>query len=149
VSKHLPESEELEHIRQFLVEEKDWRIYQEIKDYFLTLYTRSQLFFGLITITLTITGFSGPAIAQSNLFSRLFLGLGIFLVLLSAITFAMGPLRIEWISRIQESTTRAIFEKALRRKNQRTLYYKISVMILTCGLLCYVGALIAFLTLGR
>lgn len=142
------EEQELKRLRQLLSNEQDWRIYQEIKDFFMTLYTRSQVFFGLIAITLTITGFSGPAIARSNEFSRLILGLGIFLVLLSAVTFALGPLRIEWISRMREQEIDAVFIAALRRKNRRTRYYRASIWILTVGLFCYVSALIGFLVAG-
>lgn len=149
MKKENPEKQELARIRQFLDSEDDWKIYQEIKDYFHTLYVRSQLFFGLITITLTITGFSGPSIAASNLFSRFFLAVGISLVLLSAITFALGPLKIEWISQIEEEDPDAILTTALQRRNTRTLYYKVSVIILTLGLLCYVGSLVAFLVVGH
>lgn len=143
------EKQELSRIYRLLENEKDWTVYQEIKDYFHTLYTRSQLFFGLITITLTITGFSGPSIAASNPFSRIFLAVGISLVLLSAITFAMGPLKIEWISQIADDSIQEVFQKALRRKSRRTRFYKISVVLLTIGLLCYVGSLVAFLILGH
>jgi hypothetical protein len=143
------EKQELARLYRLLENEKDWTVYQEIKDYFHTLYTRSQLFFGLITITLTITGFSGPSIAASNVFSRVFLGLGISLVLLSAITFAMGPLRIAWIIQIRDESLEEVFTKALQRKNNRTFYYKISVLILTAGLICYVASLVAFLILGH
>lgn len=149
MKKNTPEHEELARIRQFLDSKEHWTIYQEIKDYFHTLYVRSQLFFGLITITLTITGFSGPSIAASNVFSRIFLAVGISLVLLSAITFALGPLKIEWISQIKAEDPDTILTTALERRNSRTFYYKVSVIILTLGLLCYVGSLVAFLILGH
>ena len=57
---------------------------------FQVLQSRSQLLLTLATITLTITGFSGPRIADSNPFGGPLMAIGLCFVLLAV---AMIPLR--------------------------------------------------------
>ncbi len=51
---------------------------------------------GLVTISLTITGFSGPKIAASSTFSKISISYGLVFILVSAVLMLMGPLQLRW-----------------------------------------------------
>src|SRR4051812_31485428 len=64
---------------------------------FATIQSRTQLLLTLATITLTITGFSGPRIAESGEFARYSLVAGLGFVLL-AVAVLLSTLRIRWLT---------------------------------------------------
>ena len=59
------------------------------------LQTRSQFLLTIGTLTLTITGFSGPTIASASGFSAIGLSIGLLLVLCALILLLVGSLRIQ------------------------------------------------------
>ena len=48
------------------------KLFAVVKGSFALIQARAQMLLGLATICLTITGFSGPRMAQSNAYSRFF-----------------------------------------------------------------------------
>jgi len=112
---------------------------------FNVIQARSQLLLSLATITLTITGFSGPSIARTNLFARLALAGGISLVLASVIVLLLGTLRIRWVTQFDGPGTEAILIDILRERNRRTRYYQAELVLIVIGLFCYVISLVTFL----
>ncbi|MFA5687581.1 MAG: hypothetical protein WC959_00275 [Kiritimatiellales bacterium] len=142
--KKLSPSEELEFLKE--IYEADFaRIFSELKDMFATLHTRSQMLLGLATICLTITGFSGPRIAQSSVFGGVFIGLGLLLVLLSVTAVIAGPLHLRWASAWRAGTPDETVIEQLRRRNQKTALYKTAMVLLVAGLFNYLISLILFL----
>src|SRR5258708_27207082 len=79
---------------------------QVVRAQFLVIQTRCQLLLTLATITLTITGFSGPKIASSGLFSRIAMAAGLVLVL-AAVVILLSTLRIRWLTQFIEADERA------------------------------------------
>jgi len=64
----LTPEEELEFLKEIHGADDYSKLFSELKDAFALLQTRAQMLLGLATICLTITGFSGPRMAQSNVY---------------------------------------------------------------------------------
>ncbi len=71
-----------------------------LKQHFNVIQARSQLLLTICTLALTITGFSGPQIVQTNLFARYSMVLGIVFVLAAMLILLLGGLRIRWVSQM-------------------------------------------------
>ena len=116
-----------------------------VHDQFNVIQARSQFLLTLGTLTLTITGFSGPKIAETNLFSRYTIAVGILLVLLSLLILLLGTNRIRWITQIRAGQDRDTLVRILSYRNQKTRYYVVELYLLVLGLSCYVASVISFL----
>jgi len=111
---------------------------------FAVIQTRTQLLLTLATITLTITGFSGPRIAASGTPARLLLASGLALVL-AAVVVLLSTLRIRYLTQFTGHDARTTLERAIAYRNRKTRWYLVELSLLTCGLTAYVGAVLIYL----
>ncbi len=116
-----------------------------VHDQFNVIQARAQFLLTLGTLTLTITGFSGPKIAETNLFSRYSIAIGIFLVLLSMLMMLLGTNKIRWVTQARDDTPELTLTAILRYRNRKTRYYRVELYLLVVGLACYVASIISFL----
>ena len=115
----LEPSEELNHLKAIHGEDQTGKLYTLMSDSLHILQIRSGMLLSLITITLTISGFSGPQIAKSSLVARLSIVFGLGLVLLSALILMTGPLRLNWYSRMRsKNTDQSIIPESVRVSHQ-------------------------------
>ncbi|MBI5381098.1 MAG: hypothetical protein HZA31_04290 [Opitutae bacterium] len=110
-----------------------------------TLQSRSQLILSLVTITLTITGFSGPHIAASGRVARVAITSGLSLSLLSALLVIAGILSLRWNTQLAAKDHHALLTHLIRRREQKTQFYRGALAILSLGLSLYTAAAAAFL----
>lgn len=113
---------------------------------FGVLQSRSQLLLTLATITLTITGFSGPRIAASGAVARWSLVVGLALVLLAVVLILLGTLRIRWMTQLVHDP--ASLAEAIAYRDRKTRKYLLQLAILVAGLTAYVCAVIAYFLTG-
>ncbi len=111
---------------------------------FSIMQGRSQLLLTLGTITLTITGFSGPKIAESSMIARWGLGLGLAFVLGSMLVL-LANLRIHWLSEFLTGDAQRDLTAMIQYRNGKTSSYRLQITLLGAGLTFYVGAIIAYL----
>jgi len=111
---------------------------------FTIMQGRSQLLLTMGTITLTITGFSGPKIAESGPVARWGLGIGIALVL-GAMLVLLGNLRIRWLSEFLTGDAQRDLTAMIRYRNAKAKSYQAQIVLIGSGLIFYVGAIIAYL----
>jgi hypothetical protein len=116
-----------------------------LADQFQVIQGRSQLLLSLSALVLTITGFSGPKIAATNLLARILLGSGILIVLIATATTLIQSLKIRWITQIQGATRQETLELIIRNRNRKTEAFQHALIILVIGLTCYVGSILVFL----
>jgi hypothetical protein len=140
--------EELEHIYSVYGKDRTDRIYSLLTETFNVLQNRAQMLLSLITITLTITGFSGPQIARSSLTSRYSITLGLIFVLSSALILLTGPLQLKWSTQIKSKNVHESLLTLIEVRNFRTRRYHIASVFLIVGLVGYVSSLISFLITG-
>jgi hypothetical protein len=143
--KKLTPKEEVDFLKE--IYGKDFgKLFDAIKESFALLQMRSQMLLGLATICLTITGFSGPKMAQSNSFSRFFIGFGLLFVLASIIAVVAGPLRLQWMTAWKADSLDETLAQNIHRRNYKTRLYRIATALLMIGLAGYLLSLIFYLT---
>lgn len=120
------------------------RAYEVVRQQFAVLQARSQLLLTLATITLTITGFSGPQIARSGLFARGAMALGLALVL-AAVLVLLSGLRVKWLSQFDAGSHEANLTEAIAYRDRKTRRFQAEIVLLGLGIAAYVAAVIAYL----
>ena len=116
-----------------------------MRHHFDVLQVRSQLQLTLSTLALTITGFSGPKIAQTNLFARYSMAVGIVFVLSSVVILLLGGLRIRWTTQFLGDDPLETLVRIVRYRNMKTRLYFIELGLLVIGLSAYVASVVTYL----
>lgn len=119
-----------------------------LRHHFDVIQARSQLLLTLSTLALTITGFSGVKIAQTNLFARYSMTLGIIFVLIGMVILLLGGLRIRWTTQFYEETAEKTIARIIRYRNSKTRLYFVELALLVIGLAAYVAAVVTYLLNG-
>lgn len=119
-----------------------------VKQHFNVIQARSQLLLTICTLALTITGFSGPRIAQTNLFARYSMIFGIVFVLATMVLLIVGSLRIRWVSQMVDDSPLATLACILAYRNRKTRLYLAEVLLLVVGLGSYVSSVVTYLLFG-
>lgn len=115
-----------------------------VSQQFQVLQGRSQVLLTLATLTLTITGFSGPAMVKSGAFARGAMVAGLACVLAAVLVLLTG-LQIRWISQFDAGTPEATLAEALAWRDRKTARFRVELVLLGLGLASYVAAVIAYL----
>ena len=142
----LSPKEELEFLKEIHGGDDYAKLFGVLKDSFTLLQTRAQMLLGLATICLTITGFSGPRMAQSNVYSRFFIGFGLTFVLFSVMALVVGPLRLRWMTAWKAESVEQTIILHLHQRNLRTKFYRVAMALLMIGLTGYLLSLVFFLS---
>jgi hypothetical protein len=143
--KTLTPEQELAFMRRELKMEAPVELMNRIVGHFTALQTRSGLMLSLVTICLTISGFSGHRIAAAGIFPALLLSLGLFLVVCAAALLFRGPLQLRWATQHAcDDGLDATLIAMLKLRNFRTRRYQQAAFVLFAGLSCYMGAVILF-----
>ena len=142
----LKPEEELEFLKEIHGAEDYSRLFAALKDSFSLLQARAQMLLGLATICLTITGFSGPRMAASNVWSRFFIGFGLVFVLFSVMALVLGPLRLRWMTAWKAENIDQTLLLHLRQRNLRTKFYRVAMVLLLVGLTGYLLSLVFYLS---
>ncbi len=144
----LTPDQELDFLKQIYGGDRSDKLIEILTDSFNVLQNRAQMLLSLITITLTITGFSGPRIAESSLVARISIAFGLAFVLISALILMAGPLRINWCKRSKSVDIDQTLVKLIVQRNTRTNRYHLASITLVIGLIGYVSSVISFLISG-
>lgn len=108
---------------------------------------RAQTLLGLATLVITVTGFSGPKMAASNLFSRYSMALGL-LVTLSSVVMLLLNLRVRWITQFSDEDALDRLVDIIEYRNALTVRFLRQILVLGAGLACYVASVIGYLVIG-
>ena len=119
-----------------------------LKQHFNVIQARSQLLLTICTLALTITGFSGPQIVQTNLFARYTMVLGIVFVLATMVTLLLGGLRIRWVTQMVADTPQETLSSIILYRNRKARLYFVELSLLVIGLTSYVASVVTFLLYG-
>lgn len=119
-----------------------------LKQHFNVIQARSQLLLTICTLALTITGFSGPKIAQTNLFAQYSMVTGIVFVLATMVILLLGGLRIRWVTQLIGDTPRETLASIILYRNRKTRLYFIELSLLVIGLSSYVSSVVTYLLFG-
>jgi hypothetical protein len=140
--------DELLHLKEIYGPNNPDKLYAVLIDTFNVLQNRAQMLLSLVTITLTITGFSGPRIAESSGLARFSIAFGLAFALLSVLVMMTGPLRLSWCTRTRVGDIDQSLIRLIEQRNYRTQRYHLASRFLVIGLVGYVVSVISFLVTG-
>jgi len=115
---------------------------------FNVLQTRAQLLLSLATLTLTITGFSGPRIAAAGAFSRYALMVGLILVLCSVLLILWLGLRVRWVTQFRGETDQDLLVAIIAYRGSKTRSFAWQIGLLAVGLAAYVAGVAHYFFIG-
>jgi hypothetical protein len=116
-----------------------------LRHHFDVIQARSQLLLTLATIALTITGFSGPKIAETGPFARYAMTVGIAFVLAAIALLLLGGLRIQWTSQLMGEDPIQTLIRIIRYRDKKTRLYFWELTLLVIGLTSYVASVASYL----
>jgi hypothetical protein len=105
------------------------------------LVLRTQVLLSLSGIVVTVTGFSGRAIAQSGAAARYSIVAGILLVLLAALTAIGGVLRLRWLSQILGDGVQTTLERGLALRDLKSRWLGAAMTLFGIGFAAYCVAI--------
>ena len=118
---------------------------------FNVLQTRSQVLLTVSTLALTITGFSGPRIAQSGALPRYLMAGGLVFVLASMLLILGGSLRIRWVTQFRAPAgggDEALVAQIVCHRDRKTRLFFLELCLLLTGLAAYVAAIVIYFLSG-
>ena len=105
------------------------------------LHTRAQVLLSLASVVITVTGFSGRAIAVSGLFAAVCLSAALFLVLGGAVWTWLRVMRVSWTTQELDQAPVAALECIILRRERKTAAYRQGGLLLCTGVFFYCLAL--------
>ncbi|MFO0616931.1 MAG: hypothetical protein U0414_30330 [Polyangiaceae bacterium] len=116
------------------------RAVEMVHTQFGVLVLRTQVMLSLSGIVITVTGFSGRAIAATGVVARVCIVAGLVLVLAAAAVAMAGVLRLKWITEILEEDALATLRKAIAIRNKKSAFLQAAVTLFIVGFSLYVAA---------
>ena len=106
-----------------------------------TIYTRAQVLLSLAGMTVTVTGFSGRIIADTNTASQFFIIAGLTVIICSVIYIFNSVMSIKWVtSALDPDKPEETIKLLINRRNAKTSAYTLGGRILCLGLALYATA---------
>jgi hypothetical protein len=123
--------------------------YEMVERQLSVLVVRTQVILSLSGIVITVTGFSGRAVAQVSFLARLFITVGMFVVLAAAAVGVMGVLQVRWLSSTIADDPMETIQRALRIRDQKSRYLRLSLLLWVGGFSLYCVAVAQLLMATR
>ncbi len=105
------------------------------------LVLRTQVLLSLSGIVVTVTGFSGRAIAQTSTLARLSITGGILLVLCAALTAIGGVLRLRWLTQSLGDDVGTTLGRGLALRDNKSRWLVASMILFGLGFSLYCAAI--------
>jgi hypothetical protein len=116
------------------------RAFDIVQSQHMTLVLRTQVMLSLSGIVITVTGFSGRAIAETSALARVSIVAGLVLVLLAAAILVAGVLRLKWLTQALREDVRASIVFGLELRNRKARSLSIGLLFFVVGFSLYVLA---------
>jgi hypothetical protein len=115
--------------------------YHMIERQLSVLVLRTQVILSLSGIVITVTGFSGRAIAETGALARGSIVIGIVIVLASAVTAITGVLRLRWLSQLLGDDPLETLVRGLELRNRKSRFLGTALVLFVVGFAFYVVAI--------
>jgi hypothetical protein len=123
--------------------------FQVLERQLAVVMLRTQVLLSLCGIVITVTGFSGRAIAQTSLLARLSITGGIVVVLAAAAVAIVGVLRLKWMTQTLADDPLATLVNAIEIRERKTRYLGVAQLLFVCGFALYCTAIAQLLMAAR
>jgi hypothetical protein len=105
------------------------------------LVLRTQVLLSLSGIVVTVTGFSGKAIAQSGPPAPALIVSGLLTVLASASVLVSGVLRLTWITKKIVPDKLATLAQGIALRDEKSRHLAVAMVLFVAGFALYCGAI--------
>lgn len=114
------------------------RAFQLVEGQLATLVLRAQVMLSLSGIVITVTGFSGSAIATTSLLAQVCIVAGLLLVLMAAAVAVGGVLKLRWLTQDigPQPIDVLILGIGMRDKKARALNLALGIFVTGFALYC-------------
>lgn len=117
------------------------RAFETVERQLSVLVLRTQVMLSLSGIVITVTGFSGRAIADTNQVARVSISVGILVVLASAAVAISGVLRLQWMTRVIGADPRTTLLRGLEIRDAKGRYLQAALALFVVGFALYCFAI--------
>ncbi len=124
-----------------LVEGNHRAAFAIVESQLAVLVLRTQVLLSLSGIVITVTGFSGRAIAQTNMAARVLISAGILIVLAAALTAILGVLRLRWLTQVIGDSPLETVSTGLALRDTKSRRLSAAMLLFGVGFACYCAAI--------
>jgi hypothetical protein len=117
------------------------RAYDLIDRQLGVLVLRTQVMLSLSGIVITVTGFSGRAIAEVGPLARASISAGILVVLASAVVAIGGVLRLRWLTQQLDADLARMIERAIEIRDRKGRFLSVALVLFSVGFALYCFAI--------
>jgi anaerobic C4-dicarboxylate transporter len=125
------------------------RAYQVVEQQMSVLVLRTQVMLSLSGIVITVTGFSGRAVAQTSALARGSIATGIFVVLAAAAAAIWGVLRLSWLTQTIVEDPVAMLTRQIEIRNDKSRFLSAALVLFVVGFSLYCFAIAQLLLAAR
>ena len=116
------------------------RAFEMVQQQLAVLVLRTQVMLSLSGIVITVTGFSGRAIAQTSQLARISVVAGLCLVLAAAAVAVVGVLRLRWITQELGGPPLDVLARGLAIRDRKSRFLATALTLFVIGFALYVLA---------
>jgi hypothetical protein len=113
------------------------RAFEMVQSQLSVLVLRTQVMLSLSGIVITVTGFSGRAIAETSAVAQACIVAGLAIVLCAAAVSVWGVLRLNWLTHAIQDDTLAMMQAAIRIRDRKSLFLKLALTLFVIGFSLY------------
>ncbi len=124
-----------------LCEGSKLRAFEKLEAQLAVLVLRTQVMLSLSGIVITVTGFSGRAIAETSTLARVCIILGLFFVLAAAAVAVWGVLRLRWLTQSLEDDMLGTLVLAIKVRDRKSRFLRNALALFIVGFTLYCAAI--------
>lgn len=113
------------------------------------LVLRTQVMLSLSGIVITVTGFSGRAIAETSALARGCVVAGLFIVLSAAAVAVAGVLRLRWLTQSLVADPVLTLQRGLEVRDKKSRFLSLALALFVIGFSLYCAAVAQLLIAAR
>ena len=125
------------------------KAYELVERQLNVLVLRTQVMLSLSGIVITVTGFSGRAIADTSRLAQLSIAAGILIVLASAVVAIGGVLRLQWLTQRLDRDPTAMLVHAIELRDRKARFLGRALTLFAVGFSLYCFAIAQLLLAAR
>jgi len=136
------EEQELESIYSaFGQNESKQTLYHLLNSQLEAIHSRAQSLISLAAVVITVTGFSGRIIADTNDWAQALIILGIFFVAVAASIVIFYVFPFKWVTSYMHLETREWLLIGLRRRNRKSHALRWALVFMCVGMIFYLASI--------
>ncbi len=125
------------------------RAFELVERQLSVLVLRTQVMLSLSGIVITVTGFSGRAIAETSALARGSIAAGILVVLASAAVAIGGVLRLRWLTQAIDEEPLTMIARGVEIRDKKARFLGAALVLFICGFALYCFAIAQLLLAAR